>query len=107
MSLLLRGVTIIVIYALIFDLSYPATWSAWLLVIDSLFLGWLVAFSYAFAVNLAAFWSPNAVGIGRFFFVIGWFFSGFLMPVRFYPEWLQALALWTPFPHVLNTVVEV
>lgn len=106
-NLLLRGVSIMLIYALIFDLPYPSSLAAWLLVILSLFLGWLVAFSYAFVVNLSAFWSPNAIGIGRFFFVIGWFFSGFLMPLRFYPEWLQTLAFWTPFPHMLNTIIEV
>ena len=106
-NLLLRGVTIMAIYALVFNLSYPSSLAAWLLVVLSLFLGWLVSFSYAFVVNLAAFWSPDAVGIGRFFFVIGWFFSGFLMPVRFYPEWLQTVAAWTPFPYMLNTIVEV
>ena len=105
-TLALRGITIMFIYALVFDLSYPASLTGWLLVMVSLVLGWLVSFSYAFVVNLAAFWSPDAVGIGRFFFVIGWFFSGFLMPIRFYPEWLQTLAHWTPFPYMLNTIIE-
>ena len=38
---------------------------------------------------------------------MAWFFSGFLMPLRFLPDWTERLAYFTPFPHMLNTVVEV
>jgi ABC-type uncharacterized transport system permease subunit len=31
----------------------------------------------------------------------------FLMPLRFFPEGVQTIAYLTPFPHMLNTVVEV
>ena len=70
-------------------------------------MSWLVSFSWHFLVNLAAFWVPNARGIGRFGFIVAWFFSGFLMPLRFFPEWVVRLAYLTPFPHMVNTVVNV
>jgi len=106
-NLLLRGLTIMVIYALIFDLAYPQSVAQWLALTLSLVLAWLLSFAYRFLVNLAAFWSPDARGVGRLGFVVVLFFSGFLMPLRFFPEWVQTLAYWTPFPHMLNTVVEV
>lgn len=106
-ALLLRGGTIMAIYASLFDLSGPGGVAGWLAVAVALGLAWLVSFAFRFLVNLAAFWSPNAVGVGRFLFFGGLFFSGFLMPLDFFPGWLQTLAAWTPFPYLLDTVVEV
>lgn len=106
-GLILRGFTIMLVYALIFDISYPSTAAQWGALVVALALSWLLSFAYRFLVNLAAFWSPDARGIGRFAFVIVMVFSGFLMPLRFFPDWVQTLAYLTPFPHMLNTVVEV
>ena len=106
-SFLLRGVTIMVIYALVFELAYPQTAVQWLALTIAIILSWLVSFAWRFLINLSAFWTPNAKGIGRFGFMLAWFFSGFLMPLRFFPEWVQQIAYLTPFPHMLNTVVEV
>ena len=66
-----------------------------------------MSFSWRFLVNLAAFWTPNAQGIGRFAFILSWFFSGFLTPLAFFPDWVVRLSYLTPFPHMVNTVVEV
>lgn len=106
-GLLLRGLTVMFVYALIFDLTYPSGLVQWAALLLTLALSWLLSFAYRFLVNLSAFWSPDAKGIGRFAFVVVMFFSGFLMPLRFFPGWVQALAYLTPFPHMLNTVVEV
>lgn len=106
-AFLLRGVVIMLLFSLVFPLTYPNSLAQWLLVATAVCLSWLASFAYRFLVNLAAFWTPNARGIGRFAFIFAGFFSGFLMPLRLYPEWLQTAASWTPFPHMLNTVVEV
>ncbi|HXF60989.1 MAG TPA: ABC-2 family transporter protein [Caldilineaceae bacterium] len=105
--LLLRGVTIMLIYALFVDLSLPQSGGQWLALAVSLFLSWLVGFAWRFLVNLAAFWSPNARGIGRFAFGIVWVLSGFYMPLRLYPDWFIAIAQATPFPAMVNTPIEV
>lgn len=107
LNLLLRGVTIMLVFALMFDLTYPQTAVQWLALLLSIILSWLVSFAWRFLVNLPAFWTPNARGIMRFGFVLSWFCSGFLMPLRFLPDWVQRLTALTPFPHMLNTVVEV
>jgi ABC-2 type transport system permease protein len=105
-ALLLRGVIIMIFFGLVFPMSYPASLAQWGWLATAVCLSWLVSFTYRFLVNLAAFWTPNAKGISRFAFIFAMFFSGFLMPLRLYPEWLQTVAHWTPFPHMLNTVVE-
>ena len=104
--LLLRGVSIIFIYALMFDLSYPESIMAWLALVCSLLLAWLVSFTWRFLVNLMAFWSPNARGFGRLAFLGSMFFSGMLMPLDFFPDWVQRVCYLTPFPYMLYTVNE-
>ena len=106
-NLFFRGVLLFMIYDLFFRVSYPDNILVWLSFFISIWLAWLISFAYRFLVNTTSFWTPNANGLLRFFFVIGWFFSGFLMPLRLFPEWLQTIAAFTPFPYMLDTPVEI
>ena len=105
--LLMRGVTILAIYALVFEITVPQSAAQWLAVALTLVLSWLVSFSWRFLVNLTAFWTPNALGIIRFAFILSWFMSGFLMPLRFFPDWFITLCYLTPFPYTVNAIIEV
>ena len=104
---LLRGMPIMIFYVLYFSITTPDSGSQWLALLVTLILAWMVSFSWHFLVNLFAFWTPNAGGIGRFFFILSWFMSGFLMPLRFFPEWFIRLCYLTPFPNMINTVIEI
>jgi len=106
-SLLVRGLTIMLAYALVFDITLPRSPGQWLALAAALTLSTLISFSWRFLVNLAAFWTPDAQGVARFAFTLSWFLSGFLMPLRFLPDWFVRLCHLTPFPHTVNTVVEV
>ncbi|MCB0091195.1 MAG: ABC-2 family transporter protein [Caldilineaceae bacterium] len=106
-SLLLRGVTIMVIYALFYRITIPQGALQWLALLTSIVLGLLVSFGWRFIVNLSAFWTPDARGVGRFAFGIAWVLSGFFMPLRFYPDWFIRFCQLTPFPAMVNTTVEV
>ena len=106
-SFLVRGVTIMVAYALVFDVTFPTSAGHWLAVGVSLVLSTMISFSWRFLVNLSAFWTPDARGVGRFAFILSWFMSGFLMPLRFFPDWFVRFCHLTPFPATVNTVVEV
>ncbi len=106
-QLILRGLTMMAAYAIFIGLVYPSSAGQWLTVGMALGLAWLVSFSYRFLINLTAFWFPNALGIGRFAFILSWFTSGFLMPLRFFPTWFQRLCQLTPFPYTVNVISEV
>lgn len=106
-SFLLRGLTIMIGYAILFDITVPKTIHQWLAFILVVILSWLISFSWRFLVNLAAFWSPNAFGIGRLAFILAWFLSGFFIPLRLLPSWFVRLCYLTPFPYTINSVVEV
>jgi ABC-2 type transport system permease protein len=103
----LRGATMLLLYAIFVPITTPTSVPQWLAVVAAICLSWLVSFSWRFFVNLAAFWTPNAAGIGRFAFGLVWVMSGFLMPLRFYPDWFIAICYATPFPALVNTVVEI
>ena len=106
-GLLMRGVPMMLAYALLFGITLPRDIVQWLALGLALALSWLTSFSWHFLLNLTAFWTPNALGIGRFGFSLTWFLSGFLMPLRLFPEWFVRLCYLTPFPHMVNTIVEV
>ncbi len=106
-SFLLRGLPLIVGYAIFYPISYPTTAGQWVALAIALILSMLTSFAWRFLVNLASFWSPNALGFGRFAFGLSWFFSGFIMPLRFFPDWFITIANLTPFPSMINTVSEI
>lgn len=104
---LLRGVTILALYAAVWGLKLPEGAAAWALTGLSAGLAWACGFAFRFLVNCAAFWSADAVGVGRFAWALMGLCCGFLMPLAFFPAWFQTLLAWTPFPSMMNTTVEV
>ena len=106
-QLLVRGLPIIAGYALLYGITAPQGIGQWLALTLALSLAWLVSFSWRFLANLASFWVPNATGVIRMAFMMMWLFSGFLMPLRFFPDWFVRLCYLTPFPYTINVVVEI
>jgi ABC-2 type transport system permease protein len=106
-NLALRGLTIMVFYALVFQISVPDNPAQWIALCFSVILAWMISFGWRFLTNLSAFWSPNSVGICRLFYALSWFMSGFFMPLRFMPDWFVRLCALTPFPSMINTTIEV
>lgn len=102
-----RGMPILLLYSLLFPIILPVGVSQWGLFVVSLSLALLLAFSLNFAVNLAAFWVVDAIGIIRITGLVHTFLSGFLVPAAFFPSWLGLLARLTPFISIVNTPVEV
>jgi ABC-2 type transport system permease protein len=99
---LMRALPILVLYGL----KLPHSGVAGLLVLLSTLLGWFVSFSFRFLINLTAFWSPNALGMGRLAFTVLMFASGFVLPLTLFPAWVQTLCAFTPFPSMMQSVVD-
>ena len=103
---LLRGVSILALYGLFWGLELPQGLGGWFVTLLSILLAWACGFAFRFLVNCAAFWSPDAVGIGRFAWALMGLSCGFLMPLAFFPAWFQTMLAWTPFPAMMNSTVE-
>jgi len=106
-TFLIRSLPLFLVFALFYDIVLPSTLMHWGAVLISLILSLLVSFGWRFLVNLAAFWSPNALGIGRFAFGLSWTFSGFFMPLAFFPDWLANFSRATPFAASIYIPIQV
>jgi ABC-2 type transport system permease protein len=96
-SFLIRSIPLFLVFSLFYDISLPGSISQWAAFILSLVIAHIISFAWRFMVNLAAFWTPNALGIGRFAFGLSWTFSGFYFPLALFPDWLAQISRLTPF----------
>ncbi len=95
-NLLVRGSLTYLIGVLYFGarLPNPADLLAFL---PAVILAMLVSFAISFCVNLTSFWLLDNSGVILLMNVIIQFFSGFLMPIVFFPPLLQTIARALPF----------
>ena len=96
-SFLIRSLPLFIIFSLFYNIAHPQSLLQWGMFLLSLIFAHLISFSWRFIVNLAAFWTPNALGVGRFVFGLSWTFSGFYMPLDLFPDWLAQFSRLTPF----------
>jgi ABC-2 type transport system permease protein len=106
-NLAMRGIIFFLIFAIIFHVLLPQTAGQWLAFLLSMTLSYLLSFSWRFLINLTAFWTPDALGIGRLLFIVTQFLSGFMMPLQLLPDWFSALCRLTPFPSIVATPVNI
>ncbi len=106
-SLLIRSIPLFAVFALFYNVAMPTSLLGWGTVLLSLLLALLISFSWRFMVNLAAFWTPNALGVGRFAFGLSWTFSGFFMPLALFPDWLAKFSRLTPFGASLYIPIQI
>jgi ABC-2 type transport system permease protein len=104
--LLFRGVVPFAIGALVFELHYPSPLHA-LAFVASVALAVVVSLGVRFLYNLPAFWLLDIRGVLVVAIAVNLFFSGTIMPVRFFPDWLRDVSLALPFASALQTPVDV
>jgi ABC-2 type transport system permease protein len=92
-----RAIPTFILGAMLFGVEWPAGLSVWLLFFVTLVLGMLVSFAFRFVTNSFAFWTSDARGILYLTNTVVLFFSGFIVPLNFFPPWLAALANALPF----------
>jgi ABC-2 type transport system permease protein len=103
---LLRGVPPLLLGALVFDLNYPSPGDAALFLV-SVTLAVVVSFGIRFLYNSAAFWLLDYRGVMTLTVTIMLFFSGMVLPLRFFPHWLRELSYALPFASVIQTPIDV
>ena len=104
--LFFRGVLPFIIGALAFRLHYPSPFDA-LAFIVSLTLAVVVSLGFRFLYNAAAFWLLDIRGVMTVAITINLFFSGMVMPLSFFPDWLRSLAHALPFASILQTPIDI
>jgi ABC-2 type transport system permease protein len=73
----------------------------------SLSLAIAISFAWRFLLNISAFWTTDARGLGGLTSALLMFLGGFLVPVRFFPDWAQPLLLSLPFAGVIQIPTDI
>jgi ABC-2 type transport system permease protein len=105
-SVFARGVPPFAIGALLFDVRVPppAMVPAAALSIAIAVVG---CFAWRFIVGLWTFWLVDDRGPSQLSTIILMFFSGFILPIPFFPDWLRAVCRALPFVTMYQLPVEV
>jgi ABC-2 type transport system permease protein len=105
-NLLGRGVLTYAAGMLLFGARLPATQDLPGLVI-SLMLAVLISCAFSFLINATAFWLLDNSGLMNIGSIVTMFFSGFLIPLAFFPPWLEALAQLLPFQAITGLPIQI
>lgn len=110
-SVLVEGVlTGLLVLALgfgLFGITPPPTLAAGALFGVSLALSLLVNFSLSYLVGLVSFWTTSLFGIVNSKRFIMDFFSGGLVPLAFFPAWLEEITYTLPFYAIVHVPVSI
>jgi ABC-2 type transport system permease protein len=103
---LYRGVPPFVVGAFVFDVHVPRA-EVWPVFVVSVALAVCVSYAFRFTYNSVAFWLLDYRGPLLIAVSATLFFSGFVIPVAFFPGPLRTLANATPFPAMLQRTVDI
>ncbi len=101
--LLFRGVSSFVVIALIFGVRLPVSLAQWLLFALSLILATVTSFAFRFILNISAFWLLDVRGVGGAATIAATLFSGFEVPLVYFPAWLRTISDLLPFRGMMQT----
>ncbi len=102
-----RGIPPLLFGALVFRLTLPGEPLVWLAFLTSVVLASTVSFGFRALYNAVAFWSLDIRGTMTLAGIAINVFSGFLVPISFFPDWLAAIARATPFPSMVQTPIDI
>jgi ABC-2 type transport system permease protein len=98
---LFRTIPTYAVGMLLFGLGLPSDPIVWIGFLASLCCAELVSFAFRFLVNLSSFWLLDDRGVSMLANIFTTFFSGLLVPIAFFPDWLRAIAEVLPFQSVM------
>ncbi len=87
------------IFNLLFRINMIPEYIGWTIL--SVVLAFLMNFYVNYTLGMIAFWLIDANGIRHVFALVSAFFSGGLIPLVFFPDWMQTIQFFLPFQYVL------
>lgn len=102
----LRCMPILLVAAILpapFGICFPADTVSMLLFPVSMILGFLVLVAFSMLIYISAFYTISPMGIRILATSVLEFFTGALIPIPFFPEWLQPVMYALPFGSMQNT----
>lgn len=100
----LSAITVPTILMLVFVFQVPFEIGPGLFLFPlSLFLAFLISFNFDYFIGVIAFYSESIWGMSITKEIIVTALSGALIPIQFFPDWLQKILLVLPFQAIYNT----
>ena len=103
--LIFRGIPTFLVGLILFRARLPASITDALGFVLCLATGMVVSYAVRFIPNSLAFWTTDARGINYLANTVILFFSGFIVPVNFFPQELRTIASALPFAALANLPV--
>jgi ABC-2 type transport system permease protein len=103
---ILIGLFVLILGFGLFRMEAPPTIIAGIVFGVGVVLSLLVNFAIGYIVGLLSFWTKSNYGILSKRFVVD-FFSGGLVPLAFFPEWLKHITLALPFHAIVHVPVSI
>ena len=112
---LLRALPMVVVSAGIFPLigagrwalGPPASVAAGAAFGLSLLAAMFLACTFSLLMSVSLFWTISAEGVGTLFPVIVWSLSGIVLPIPFFPDWMQRVFLLLPFRGLMDVPFQI
>jgi ABC-2 type transport system permease protein len=101
-----RGAPPFIVGAVVFNLRSPSAGDAAAFVV-CVVLAVVVSFAFHFLYNSAAFWLLDYRGVVTVSLVVSMFFSGMILPLGFFPDWLRTIAYALPFRAMMQMPIDV
>ena len=89
----------LLIFVLLFGVDMRPASAGWLVV--TVVLAFLMGFYLRYCLGLVSFWLVDSGGLRGVVTILSGLFSGALIPLVFFPHWLQVLQLFLPFQYTL------
>ncbi len=101
--LLMRSIPIFIVAGLFLGLKMPASLAAAVLFLFSAIGGLLLAASLAALMTVCLLWTISGEGINRLASPMIFFFSGLVIPLPLFPDWMQQAIAALPFRGLIDT----
>ena len=102
-----RGVAMMLIGSVMFDLLIPTSAQRWLAFTVSVALAVMVSYAMRFIVNLCVFWTLDWRGVSSAHNLCMSIFSGMAVPVAFFPKWIAHALRALPWYQALQAPIDV
>ena len=105
--LIFRCVPIFLVGQITFGLRWPTSPITWLALIPSVILAVAISFAWRFSLNLTAFWTTDARGIGWLGTVVVTFLCGLYVPLPYFPDEMQVVLRALPFASMMQIPADI
>jgi ABC-2 type transport system permease protein len=105
--LLARGLPPTVVGAFLFDLAWPGRLGTWAVTMVAVVLAVVVGFGLRYLLGLLAYWIIDVQGPAWVLVILQLFFSGMMLPLVVFPDWLRSVANVLPFRCLVQIPIDV